>query len=90
MTRTREEWHEWLASHPLLRTPREAPEASPEWPDPPLSRIQSIHFDGNRPAVYGPYRWHVQYRPEYSHADKWFQTLEEALTYATEQNNLER
>lgn len=50
-------------------------------------RIQRVYRDTTRdPAIYGDFMWKVEYTQAYSHADRWFTTLQEATDYAAEQD----
>jgi hypothetical protein len=49
-------------------------------------RIQRVYRDTTRDLdFYGGHVWKVEYSQAYSHADRWFTTLQEATNYATEQ-----
>ncbi len=50
-------------------------------------RIQRVYLDRTRDfEFYGGHVWKVEYTPAYSHADRWFTTLQEATDYAAEQD----
>ncbi len=46
--------------------------------------IARVFHDSSRPAIYEGHVWKVEHLPAYSHADVWFETEEEAWTYADE------
>lgn len=53
------------------------------------SRIARIFFDKAEEPFRDPYLWKVEYRPEYSFADRWFASEEHAQAFAVEQIALE-
>lgn len=54
------------------------------------SRIARIFHDDAEAPVRAPFVWKVEYVPNYSHADRWFETETEAWKFALEQAELER
>lgn len=50
-------------------------------------RVQRVYRDLNHKDVFtGEPMWKVEYSEAYSHADRWFTSLQEANDYATEQD----
>lgn len=53
---------------------------------PTEDRVQRVYRDTKRdPEFYEGHVWKVEYSEAYSHANRWFRTLQEANDYATQQ-----